>query len=99
MISQIAQELRAEVLMPRLNSLTILPLPWLVTLFAILPLIVAAGLTLFALKTGWFMGFVLGLSWLVHLIVFMGLIYWVSRKERTNGIMALLQSPGVEHRI
>ncbi|MEM7132931.1 MAG: hypothetical protein AAF702_41895 [Chloroflexota bacterium] len=67
---------------PMMNMLwpNMLSLPWLVCIFGIPPLLLAFTLTLYAYHCAWFTGIVFGLAWMMHITVFMSLIYWVNKK-------------------
>ena len=71
-----------EPLTTRVSRLTLISVPWLITIFGVLPLTLATALTFYALATGWLTGLVFGLGWLSNFTVFVCLIYWVNRNER-----------------
>lgn len=94
----ITQDLRREQSATTVGHPNILSLPWLTFVFGILPLSLVAGLLLYAWKSGWASGIVFGLSWLVQIAIFMGLIYWVIREEYFSGRLDSQGGDDVEHR-
>lgn len=61
---------------PLLFSLT-----GLLTVFGLLPLLLAIALTTYAYHIAWFSGIVFGVAWIVNIIVFVSLIWWANQTE------------------
>lgn len=56
----------------------------MLTTWAIVPLIVAIALLLYALNNDWFWGALFGIGWLTNIVICVTFIFWVVSRGNNN---------------